>query len=80
MIKIFPKQGERIESTLRRLRKVCEREGILKEVRKHEYYEKPSDKKRRLKRKAERRAKQSIISQQRHDKSKKDAPILAPPR
>jgi len=71
MIRIVPKRGEKIISALRRLRKACEREGILKDVYKHSYYEKPSDKKRRLRRKAERRAKQSILSKQRNDKNKK---------
>lgn len=70
-IKVTPKPRENIQSTIRRLRKLCEREGILKELRKHDYYEKPSDKKRREKRAAERRARQSVVMKQKERKKKK---------
>ena len=43
------KEGEPFEVTLRRVKKQCEKAGILSDVRKREYYEKPSIK---LKRKA----------------------------
>jgi small subunit ribosomal protein S21 len=35
------KEGESFERALRRFKKQCERAGILGEVRKREYYEKP---------------------------------------
>jgi len=35
------------ESALRRFKKLCERTGILSEVRKHEHYEKPSVKRKK---------------------------------
>ncbi|MCD5411365.1 30S ribosomal protein S21 [Thermodesulfovibrionales bacterium] len=38
---------ESFESALRHFKKKCEREGILSEVKKREYYEKPSIKKNR---------------------------------
>jgi small subunit ribosomal protein S21 len=41
------KKGESLEKALRRLKKKIDREGTLKEVRNHRYYEKPSEKKRR---------------------------------
>lgn len=71
VIKVIPKPNENIQSTLRRLRKICEKEGILKELRKRAYYEKPSDRKRRERRKTDRRQKQSIISKQRNKKEQK---------
>lgn len=46
-IKITPKDNEPISITLKRLRKACEREGLIRDVRKHEFYEKPSIKRRR---------------------------------
>jgi len=47
MIKVVPKRNEKIQVTLRRLRKLCEREGITKDLRKKMFYEKPSEKRRR---------------------------------
>jgi small subunit ribosomal protein S21 len=41
------KKGESLEKVLRRLKKRLDREGVLKEVRGHRYYEKPSEKRRR---------------------------------
>lgn len=41
------KDGESFESALRRFKKMCERAGILSEIRKREHYEKPSEKKKR---------------------------------
>lgn len=39
--------NENIESALKRFRRGCQRAGILSEVRRRAYYEKPSDVKRR---------------------------------
>lgn len=36
------KEGETIESALRRFKKSCARSGVIQEVRKREAYEKPS--------------------------------------
>lgn len=41
------KEGESFERALRRFKKQCERAGILGEVRKREYYEKPSVKRKK---------------------------------
>lgn len=41
------KEGESFENALRRFKKICERAGILAEVRKREHYVKPSVKKKR---------------------------------
>lgn len=48
-------EGESIESALRRFRRECQKEGVLSEIRKREYYEKPSE--RRKKKAAERKRK-----------------------
>ncbi len=47
MTEIKLKKGESLEKALRRMKKKIDREGTLKEVRNHRYYEKPSEKKRR---------------------------------
>jgi small subunit ribosomal protein S21 len=41
------KKGEPIERALRRLKKKLDREGTLREVRAHQFYEKPSERRRR---------------------------------
>ncbi len=46
-IEIKMKEGERIDNALRRFRKVVEKSGVLQELRKREYFEKPSVKKKR---------------------------------
>jgi small subunit ribosomal protein S21 len=44
---VIVKDGESIESALRRFKKQCERTGILSEVKKREHYEKPSVKRKK---------------------------------
>jgi small subunit ribosomal protein S21 len=41
------KKGESVDRALRRLKKKLDKEGIMREVRAHRHYEKPSEKKRR---------------------------------
>jgi small subunit ribosomal protein S21 len=44
---IIVRDGESLESVLRRFKKQCERTGILSEVKRREYYEKPSVKRKK---------------------------------
>ncbi len=44
---IIIRDGESFESALRRFKKQCEKTGILSEVRRREYYEKPSVKRKK---------------------------------
>ena len=44
---IVVKENESFESALRRFKKQCEKAGILSEIRKREYYEKPSVKRKK---------------------------------
>lgn len=55
MIKVRPRPNEPVQQLMRRLKKLCEREGVLRELKRTAYYEKPSDRKRRAMRKAKRR-------------------------
>lgn len=57
MVKLILRERESIQEAVRRFRKLVERTGIKKEMRKREHYEKPSMTKRRAKVRAERRAK-----------------------
>jgi small subunit ribosomal protein S21 len=47
MIHIQVREGESFEHAMRRFKKKCEREGILSEIRKRAYYDKPSVRKRK---------------------------------
>lgn len=56
MPEIKMKKGEPVDRALRRLKKKLDREGTLKELRNRRYYEKPSEVKRRLAKRAASRA------------------------
>jgi len=47
MTKITVYNGESFENAMRRFRKSVDRAGILREIKKHEVYEKPSEKRKR---------------------------------
>lgn len=47
MAQVHLRENESIDSALRRFKKELEQAGILREVREHQHYEKPSDKKRK---------------------------------
>jgi small subunit ribosomal protein S21 len=53
------KDGERIDNALRRFRKVVEKSGVMQELRKREFFEKPSAKKKRKQAAARKRAKRN---------------------
>ncbi len=55
------RERESIQEAVRRFRKLVERSGIKKEMRRREYYEKPSEIKRRARLRAERRAKRTRL-------------------
>jgi len=42
MVKITIREGETIEQALRRFKQEVKKAGIMDELRRHEYYEKPS--------------------------------------
>ncbi len=46
-IRVQSKSNEALDKTLRRLRKLCNNEGITRELKRHAYYEKPSERRRR---------------------------------
>ncbi len=48
MNKIQVKPGEPFDSFIRRFRRVVERAGIIKDIKRKEFYEKPSEKRRRI--------------------------------
>ncbi len=52
MIKVKARSGESIQQMMKRFKKMCEKEGLIKDIKKQSYYEKPSEKKRRRIRKS----------------------------
>lgn len=47
VIQIRLKKGEPVERALKRLKKIMDKEGLLKQLRNNRYYEKPCEKARR---------------------------------
>lgn len=56
MVKLTLREKESVQEAVRRFRKLVERSGIKKEMRKREFFEKPSETKRRTRLRAIRRA------------------------
>ena len=61
MVRLRLRENESINDAVRRFRKLVEHAGIKKEMRRREFYEKPSDAKRRARRRAERRARMARL-------------------
>jgi len=64
VVKLRLREGEKIQDAVKRFRKLVEHSGIKKEMRRREYYEKPSDTARRSRRRAERRARLNRLQAQ----------------
>jgi small subunit ribosomal protein S21 len=61
MVKLTVRERESIQEAVRRFRKLVERSGIKKEMRRREFFEKPSETKRRDRLRAERRTKRNRL-------------------
>jgi small subunit ribosomal protein S21 len=56
MLKVKSRAGESVQQMMRRFKKLCEKEGLIRDMKRMSYYEKPSEKERRRIRKAQRTA------------------------
>ena len=56
MIKVKSRAGESIQQMVKRFKKMCEKEGVIRDIKKNGYYEKPSEKNRRKRSKSTRMA------------------------
>lgn len=54
MLKVKSRAGESVQQMIRRFKKLCEKEGLIRDIKRLSYYEKPSEKNRRRIRKAQR--------------------------
>jgi small subunit ribosomal protein S21 len=61
VVKLNVRDRESIQEAVRRFRKLVERSGIKKEMRRKEYYEKPSETRRRARLRAERRTRRARL-------------------
>ncbi|MFP4053308.1 MAG: 30S ribosomal protein S21 [Phycisphaerae bacterium] len=55
MIKVKARGNESVEQMLKRFKKLCEKEGLTKDIKRNSYYEKPSERRRRRARKSMKR-------------------------
>ena len=56
MIKVKARGNESVEQMMKRFKKMCEKEGLTKDIKRNSYYEKPSERRRRRLRKSIKRA------------------------
>ena len=68
MVKVQVKPNEPLEKALRRLRKICNNEGITRDLKRSAYYEKPSERRRRK----ERERIKNLRKAEKPDKEKKE--------
>jgi small subunit ribosomal protein S21 len=62
VVKLRLRENESVQDAVRRFRKLVEHSGVKREMRRREYYEKPSETKRRARRRAERRVHMARIT------------------
>lgn len=55
LIKVRPRGNESVQQMLKRFKRLCQREGLIRDMKRHSYYEKPSERKRRQSRKSVRK-------------------------
>ena len=58
-VRILVKTGEPLEKTLRRLRKICNNEGVTRDIKRSSVYEKPSERRRRKERERQKALRQA---------------------
>jgi small subunit ribosomal protein S21 len=55
MLRVKVRSNETIEQMVRRFKKLCEKEGLTRDIKRTSYYEKPSERRRRRLRKSMKR-------------------------
>ena len=49
MAKLLVREGDSIEKALKQFKRLCEKEGLRRDIKRSSYYEKPSERRRRKK-------------------------------
>jgi small subunit ribosomal protein S21 len=55
MIKVKARGNETVQQMIKRFKRICQKEGLNKDIKRSSYYEKPSERRRRRLRKSQRR-------------------------
>ena len=55
MIRVRARGDESVQQLLKRFKKLCEKEGLTRDIKRNSYYEKPSERRRRKERKSRKR-------------------------
>ncbi|MCH7592433.1 MAG: 30S ribosomal protein S21 [Planctomycetes bacterium] len=61
MVRVRPRGNESIQQMLKRFKRLCQREGLTRDMKRHSYYEKPSERKRRQLRKSIRKVERDLM-------------------
>ena len=65
MAEVIVEENESIDKALRRFKRECQWSGILQEVRRREYYEKPSQRRKRKMEAARRKMRRRMVKMKR---------------
>lgn len=61
MPRVVVREGENFEKALRRFTKACEKAGIISDIKKHQYFEKPSERRKRKENAARRKMRKLMM-------------------
>jgi small subunit ribosomal protein S21 len=61
MPRVVVREGENFERALRRFTKACEKAGIISDIKKHQYFEKPSERRKRKENAARRKMRKLMM-------------------
>ena len=77
-VRVLVKNGEPLEKTLRRLRKICNNEGLTRDLKRSAVYEKPSERRRRKARERQKAIRQA--GRKGKDRKEKKDKVVERPR
>ena len=60
MSEVIVRESESLDTALKRFKRQCQRAGIIADIRKHEFYEKPSERRKRKLQAARKRENQRL--------------------
>lgn len=64
MIHVKVRDNESFEKALKRFTKACEKSGLMAEIKKHQHYEKPSERRKRKENAARRKMRKLMMENQ----------------
>lgn len=64
MINVKVRDNESFERALKRFTKACEKSGLMAEIKKHQHYEKPSERRKRKENAARRKMRKIMLENQ----------------